>query len=274
MSIWEYQGHVKDKDLVEEGLYLADCLFCKTKLVELPNLVVIDNDDVDDIASYTSKLKRGIALGKRTDASMCPTCGWWKISREVGDLIDEFVEYYGAVATLHDLDLIDLSTPIEEVKQYLVAKYESRYDMHPRLFEETVASVFRGLGYRAKVTAYSGDGGIDIILEGQDSNEIGVQVKRYRNSISVEQIRSLVGALMLERYTKGIFVTTSKFQSGASGVAKRAALRGIQIELIDAEKFFDALKIVQRKNYEKGPDLFAQVIHTSLMLLERIGTPR
>jgi restriction system protein len=54
------------------------------------------------------------------------------------------------------------------------------------MFEETVASVFRSLGYDATVTAYSGDGGIDVILH-KGEERIGVQVKRYRNSISVEQ---------------------------------------------------------------------------------------
>jgi restriction system protein len=256
MSIWKYQNHVEDKQLIEEGLYLSACLFCSTNMITLRD--------------YGTEHKE--ESSKHIQVAGCPTCGWWKFSERIegwdGNL--KFDEYYGAVASLRNLDLADMSTPIDEVKRFLAAKYKARHDVHPRLFEETVASVFRGLGYHAKVTAYSGDGGIDIILEGRDNKEIGVQVKRYKGSIGVEQIRSLAGALLLGGYTKGIFVTTSHFQSGAGKVALQAALRGIQIELIDAERFFDALKIVQRENYETSQDLIMQVGRPSLVLLERL----
>ena len=49
---------------------------------------------------------------------------------------------------------------------------------------------FGDLGYRARVTAYSGDDGIDVILDGDDDKAVGVQVKRYKNRIEVDQIRS------------------------------------------------------------------------------------
>jgi hypothetical protein len=265
MSIWEYRGHVKDTYLIEEGLYFSVCPFCNTNLLTLRE---------DEASLFTVYRPNKEEIEGHIHAEVCPTCGWWKASGDVesyGTLWDtHFTEYYGAIASLRDLDLTDISTPIDEVERFLTAKYQARYDVHPRLLEETVASVFRGLGYHTKVTAYSGDGGIDIILEGQDSKEIGVQVKRYRNSISVEQVRSLAGALLLGGYTKGIFVTTSNFQSGANRTAARAALRGIEIQLIDAEKFFDALKIVQRKNYETSYDLFAQGSYVPLVLLERL----
>jgi restriction system protein len=133
------------------------------------------------------------------------------------------------------------------------------------VFEETVASVFRDLGYGARVTAYSGDDGIDVILDGQSDTMIGVQVKRYRNSIQVEQIRSLAGALVLGGLTRGIFVTTSTFQGGADDTAQRLNTRGYQIELMDATRFFDALKIAQRSQYRSKSDPTAPYTHARLI---------
>ena len=96
-----------------------------------------------------------------------------------------------------------------------MAKSNARFTIQPRLFEETVASVFRTLGYRAVVTSYSGDDGIDVILENDSGTFLGVQVKRYQDRIKVSQIRELLGALVINGMTRGIFITTSDFQSGA-----------------------------------------------------------
>jgi restriction system protein len=151
----------------------------------------------------------------------------------------------GKAASLRELDLTDISQPIAEVRRYLLAKYDARFNVHPRLFEETVASVFRDLGYDTQVTGYSGDGGIDVVLRGQ-ADTIGVQVKRYRSTIKVEQIRSLAGALMLAGITAGVFVTTSSFQAGAPRTVARYRDRGMRIDLVNADAFFAALGFVQR----------------------------
>jgi restriction endonuclease Mrr len=57
-----------------------------------------------------------------------------------------------------------------------------------------------------------------------------VQVKRYRNAIQVEQIRSLAGAHMAHGMTRGIFVTTSSFQSGAQPSTETMVARGWTID--------------------------------------------
>ena len=149
--------------------------------------------------------------------------------------------------------MVDVSLPIEDVSDYLLAKYEERFLMSPRLFEETVAAAFRNAGYYARTTAYQNDGGIDVILDGKDNKTIGVQVKRYKNSIKVSQIREFAGALIENDMTKGIFVTTSKFQSGAYKSVSNFAERGIGIELLDSERFYDALKIkhINKNKYNK-----------------------
>jgi len=166
-----------------------------------------------------------------------------------------FAESYSAtIGSLKELDLTDISTPLAEVRQYLLAKENSMFDAHPQLFENVVASVFSGLGWNARVTAYSGDDGIDIVLDGPDDKTIGVQVKRYRRErrIEAEQIRSFAGALLLNGHTKGVFVATSPFRKGAQNTARKYADFGYPIELIDAEKLLDALGIAQISSSKIG----------------------
>jgi restriction system protein len=188
---------------------------------------------------------------------VCPACGWWKVEgqRALEDVVHSMQSFstLGAAASLRELDLTDLSTPIEEVRSYLVAKYDKRFDINPRAFEETVASVFRDLGYSAETTAYSNDDGIDAILT-RGRETIGVQVKRYKNAIKVEQIRSLAGALLLGGITRGIFVTTSTFQRGAAPTTQQFRCRGYKIELMDATRFYDTLKLAQRTMYGSFED--------------------
>ncbi|BBP01619.1 restriction endonuclease [Sulfuriferula nivalis] len=210
-------------------------------------------------------------IDESTHVAVCPICGWWKILRIEEEINgtgyfepdpEEFWidgsyrknRLWGAYGSLKELDLVDIDLPIEDVRAYLVGRYEKRFELHPRLFEQTVASVFEDLGYISRVTAYTNDGGIDVILEGINNQTIGVQVKRYKNSIQVEQIRSLAGALLIGGYTKGMFVTTSKYQSGAGRVSAAAESRGIAIELIDSDGLYSALEIAQRNRYEYKND--------------------
>lgn len=94
-------------------------------------------------------------------------------------------------------------------------------------------------------------GGIDVVLDGPDGATAGVQVKRYKKTrkIEAEQIRSLAGALIFNGHTRGAFVTTSSFRRGAKSAARRFGTIGTPIELLDCERFFEALGIAQRKTW-------------------------
>ncbi len=168
---------------------------------------------------------------------VCTTCGWWTAHgwKTVEDFVhrQDYDETYGKAACLRDLDLSDLSTPIADVRAYLTARFERRFTLHPRLFEQTVASVFADHGYAAVVTAYSGDGGIDVILE-RGKETVGVQVKRY-------------------------------------------ARHGYRIELIDADRFYAALRLVQRNAYESFAEFPKKDVLNSLPRLSsnvRYGSDR
>lgn len=197
---------------------------------------------------------RGEISDRQTSLHICPICGWWiAVDSAVLPAVKHQFWLINLVApsALMELSLTDVETPITEIRNHLRHRYDDRHCIHPRIFEETVASVFRDLGYDAYATAYSNDGGIDVVLKASTGESIGVQVKRHQRRIQVEQIRSFLGALILGGFNKGIFVSTSPFQRGAVSAARESVKRNTPIELVDPDRFFDMLGIAQ---LNCGPD--------------------
>lgn len=232
MSIWNHEclnhpfSHGYDAKLLES----TTCLYCKMQLT---------------IVNPTPQHGEAHC---RANVGCCPVCGWWYVEEREYRVNHDF--FYGGFASLKELDITqkDIALPLEEIRAYLLAKYDSRFSIHPRIFEETVAAVFKDLGYQTRVTAYHRDNGIDVYLDGPGNTLTGIQVKRRRDSIKIEQIHSLCGALIVNQCTRGIFVTTSQFQKGATKNANTfGEITGIPIELVDATAFYDALCISSRQ---------------------------
>lgn len=271
MSIWLYHDNVADEEAVRSAVSRERCAFCNELLRVLKH------------SSETNQVHDGehneIALHVRT----CDTCGWWWATRASYRLMTNVGKYsvidpsehidnsiWAATAVLKKLDPVDISAPISEVRDYLTGKFESRFQFHPRLFEQTVASVFGDLGYRATATAYSGDDGIDVLLVGRDDQTIGVQVKRYKDRIGVGQIREFAGSLYLKGMLSGIFVTTSDFQSGAqTTTARYEKFRGMRIKLLNAQAFYEQLQLAQRNRYRSLEDADAPYLSANFILLKR-----
>jgi restriction system protein len=272
MTIW---AHLENGDvpLIEE-VNRSECRFCGSELKwkdvndvwpgTSNGIEIFHKETIIDMAEahgdfileeleltespYQGEVQRGC----------CPMCGWWLISKEVflSTRNRYWLAEYGTTGALKNFDMTDINLPISEIRNYLVAKYESRFSVNPKTFEETVASVFRSLGYRSHVTGFTADGGIDVVLHGCSGDTVGVQVKRYKNSIKAEQIRAFLGAVILGKHTKGIFVTTSEYQGGARKTAKSAGEKGVPIELINASDFLSMLQIAQMNDYRHSPDFF------------------
>lgn len=134
--------------------------------------------------------------------------------------------------------------------------------------EYLVARVFAEGGYKSRVTAYGSDGGIDVILDGPNDTIISVQVKRYRGKIRVHQIRELVGALVIEGMTQGIFVNTPEFTNAAVKAAANATVKGYPIKLMDSTKLFDALSIAQRAQFKDKEELLENIGEPELFLVD------
>ena len=106
--------------------------------------------------------------------------------------------------------------------------------LSPRQFEDAVAQMFERLGYSVKQTPYINDQGRDAILH-KDGSKMLVECKRYRdgNTVGRPEIQKFHSAIIVDDATKGFFVTTAKFTTGALRHVKEGNL---PIELVDAEQ--------------------------------------
>jgi len=234
--MWEYSE--ASRLITLDAVFSDNCIYCKAPLTKLPS------------TSFEKAEKRLFV-----QLAICKVCGWWTVYRvhqnEYPRTAGIIEGYSGTIGCLKQLDLKDISIPLNEARQYLCAKGDSIFYVHPRVLENIVCGIFKDLGWQARTTAYSADGGIDVILDGAEGT-IGVQVKRYKKErrIEAEQIRSLAGALVESGFTKGIFVTTSTYRRGAKRTAKKLTSIGLPIELIDAKRFLEMLGIAQQSAFE------------------------
>lgn len=120
-----------------------------------------------------------------------------------------------------------------EIEQYLRG-------MKPYDFQDLVAALLRAMGYHVTWVAPPGrDGGIDILAYtdplGTRPPRIKVQVKREKESISVEGLRSFMAVLGDDDV--GLFVSTGGFTKNAAEEARTQEKR--KVTLIDLEALFD-----------------------------------
>jgi restriction system protein len=108
------------------------------------------------------------------------------------------------------------------------------------MFERLVVDLLVSMGYgdkdSAQVTQYSHDGGIDgIIYEDKlGLDKIYIQARRWTNTVGSPDVQQFSGALAGKKATKGIFLTTSTFTSGAIKFAETVSNQ--KIILIDGER--------------------------------------
>lgn len=137
-------------------------------------------------------------------------------------------------------DLIDqgFSQIENEVKIELLEKLKS---IDPYYFEKVILILLKKMGYGEFIeTSKSGDGGIDGIIN-EDKlglDKIYIQAKRFsENKVREKDIRNFIGAMSGDT-NKGVFVTTSLFDSGAIEKAKNAHHK---IILLDGNKLVDLM---------------------------------
>jgi len=116
--------------------------------------------------------------------------------------------------------------------------------MDASAFERLVQRLLRESGFiQVEVTGRSGDGGIDgkgiMRLGGFLSFHVIFQCKRYRGSVTPNQIRDFRGA-MVGRADKGLFITTGNFTKEAIREATRDGAP--PIDLVDGENLLNKLK--------------------------------
>jgi restriction system protein len=117
----------------------------------------------------------------------------------------------------------------------------------PAFFEDAVVEVLLAMGYggsekRGKRIGGTGDGGVDGVID-QDAlglDQVYVQAKRYApgNNVGRETIQAFVGALHGFGASRGVFITSSDFTSGARDYAKGVPTR---ISLINGQRLTELM---------------------------------
>lgn len=164
---------------------------------------------------------------------------------------------------------LDEMTPTEQmdvafksINEDLAADLLQRVlDMSPNFFEKLVLDLLLNMGFGSRnkemaiVTPTSHDNGVDGIIpeDALGLDKIYIQAKRYTdNPVSKPEIHKFIGALDEQKATKGVFITTSKFTSGAVETANKASKK---IVLIDGKSLADYMieynvGVSEKKVYE------------------------
>jgi restriction system protein len=116
--------------------------------------------------------------------------------------------------------------------------------IEPAAFERLCQRLLRESGFTdVKVEGRSGDGGIDgrgiYKMGGLISMRVIFQAKRYRNSVSSQEIREFKGT-MSGRAEKGLFITTGTYTRDAKQEAVRDG--SVPIDLVDGQRLAELLK--------------------------------
>lgn len=114
--------------------------------------------------------------------------------------------------------------------------------------------VYEHMGFKVSVTPRGDDDGVDVFAENNTCGQkdlIVIQVKKWResNPVGKGEVRELLGTIDDHRATKGVLVTTGRFESGALKMADKDS----RIELLDQKQFLVLL------NEHCGTDWFTRV---------------
>ncbi len=97
--------------------------------------------------------------------------------------------------------------------------------LSPHQFEGLVRDLLVSLGYHARLTSASADGGVDIVATGAEKRVL-IQCKQYEKPVEVKHLRELYGAVADED-AEAWFVTSSTFTEPAMRFAKDKGIRTI-----------------------------------------------
>lgn len=119
-----------------------------------------------------------------------------------------------------------------------------KYDLSHQEFEEFTADLLRAMGYEARTTTYSQDGGVDVIAHrdplGVEPPLIKVQCKHMTTTIGAPDVQQLIGTQAPNELS--LFVTLGSYSRDALSIERvRQGLR-----LINGEELVD----LALRNYE------------------------
>jgi Restriction endonuclease len=89
--------------------------------------------------------------------------------------------------------------------------------------ENAVANMFKRRGFKSLVTPGSGDGGIDVIVENFENQNLYIQCKGWNSKVGPQIVRELVGSLNVIKDSKaqGVVFCSKGFTQGAIDYANQ-----------------------------------------------------
>jgi len=206
------------------------------------NIGRITSDYRYDASAPTHRHRRDVSwLRVGLDRSIFSQAALW----EIGAMLTVFAvrkraEEFLAVLSAGDEPVEDLTREVEAVveptEQDADEPSASRIEQHTRDvvlerlhrqigdqdFEEFTAALLRAMGYEARTTRFSGDGGVDVIAHrdafGAEPPIIKVQCKHTTNKIGGPDVQRLVGARGDGEF--GLFVTLGSYTNDAAMIER------------------------------------------------------
>jgi len=215
------------------------CPFCQYKLCNLKYRELKGTD------------KEGTYLESRQEVYGCLKCGWWSYEYTRGSELTIITEF--AIGCILRPEDAKLWAPVPIIREYLNKHPKYLKDINPISLEQVLKDVFSDyFDCEVKWTGRGPDGGFDLYHVLTDSGATLYQIKRRglkAKNEGVVPLRALVGAMLEEKVTTGIFVTTAdEFTVPAKEYTSKIVERGFKIELIDYSKLMDVLKNTLPKN--------------------------
>ncbi|MBV6402411.1 MAG: hypothetical protein CNIPEHKO_02723 [Anaerolineales bacterium] len=198
--------------------------------------VVVFNGFVQTIDPATGKDVRPYLISIRTTKEKFNEINLAKVDkriclRNLGAQVSPQPDELMAVKPVVNFDMVDKRFVNETDVISELDNKPNLMDLNPFEFESLVNNLFSKMGFEAKLTRSSRDGGIDVVAFDPRpilGGKVVIQAKRYKNVVGVEAVRDLYGSMMNEGAGKGILVTTSHYGTDAYNFAKDKP-----IELID-----------------------------------------
>lgn len=185
---------------------------------------------------------------------ICKKCGWWQTNKECNFLDNNlkirtstYAHSYHAV--IESIDISSDNVIIEDLRRHLLINWNDRKFISPGKAEALVKSLLKEHlscdVFSATANVNTPDGGIDLLVAHKNGKiQSAVQVKRRikKNTEPVSEVRNFVGALVIENFKKGIFVTTAeRYSAPVKKIPNKLANR-LELELMDGNELFEILK--------------------------------
>lgn len=125
-------------------------------------------------------------------------------------------------------------------------------NMKGDIFEKFLLLHFKNLGYVGNLTPSTADYGADLVLE-KDGRKIVVQAKRWKQTVGIEAIQQVAGAIKHYHADKGMVITNSFFTENAYSLANS---NGIEL--------WDRKKVIELMRESKGRELAGKITNEDI----------